>query len=197
LLTPDERDTVYTRIYRRLIALYPPAFRERFGESMEPTFLDLLAERSVLRMYSETAAGVVKEHAFQLRQKSFMNDVITQPRTAAVLGVFLALPVTLIFLIAVFNIEPINGFLKNLFATENERMHILGLIVLLISIFLLPVACIFNVAAIGRSLCAGNGVMAHPANLMLTIGLLALIVTLAVGFVVDRYPCWMGVPNCD
>lgn len=60
------------RVYRRLIALYPKAFRERFGESMEQTFGDLCRERETAHgritngfavwILAETAAGVGREN---------------------------------------------------------------------------------------------------------------------------------------
>lgn len=126
-----------------------------------------------------------------------MNEAASHQRSVAMVGIILALPITLIFLIAGFNIEPFNGFLKTLFATDNTKMHIFGLFVLLAAMALLPIACILNLAAIGRSLRAGNSVVTNPANLLVTIGLLAFIITLISGFVVDQYPCWIGLPNCD
>jgi len=57
-------------LYRRLLALYPRPFRERFGESMEQAFADLRRERStgpgwfgpVVRAFVDTTVGILKEH---------------------------------------------------------------------------------------------------------------------------------------
>jgi hypothetical protein len=57
--------------YRSLVGRYPRAFRERFGESMDQTFADLLREQSdggqplpglVARTFAETGVGIVREH---------------------------------------------------------------------------------------------------------------------------------------
>jgi len=126
-----------------------------------------------------------------------MNHYITQPRTAAFLGVLLALPFTLIFLIAVYDIDPMNVWLRSLFATDSGRMRLAGLFFILGSILLLPVAVVLNVVAVRKSVSAGNGVMAYPINVALALGLLANIVALVSSFVIDQYPCWQGVANCD
>ena len=39
-----EKKTVHI-LYKKLLAFYPKAFKERFGESMEQTFNDLCRER--------------------------------------------------------------------------------------------------------------------------------------------------------
>lgn len=41
-----------------------------------------------------------------------MKNWLTNPRNAAWLGVLLPLPIAFVFIVAGFNIEPINGFLR-------------------------------------------------------------------------------------
>lgn len=69
---PDERAIArYRRWYRQLIRLHSKPHRERFAESMEQTFNDLLRERSqagkgffgcALWLFVETSFGIVKEN---------------------------------------------------------------------------------------------------------------------------------------
>ena len=58
-------------VYRKLLTLYPQAFKEQLGESMEQTFQDLWNEKRrtkremfglLLWMFIETAMGIFKEH---------------------------------------------------------------------------------------------------------------------------------------
>jgi hypothetical protein len=34
-------------------------------------------------------------------------------------------------------------------------------------------------------------------NLMLSVATLHFILVIAIGIIVDQYPCWIGVPNWD
>jgi len=71
-----DQETVRT-LYKKLLSLYPRAFRERLGESMEQTFNDLCNERKqqterglfgfVLWMFIETSAGIVKENLTEIK----------------------------------------------------------------------------------------------------------------------------------
>jgi hypothetical protein len=44
---------------------------------------------------------------------------------------------------------------------------------------------------------AGAGVLARPLNLLVALVTLSFILSVVGGIVVDQYPCWVGVPNCD
>jgi hypothetical protein len=79
------------RVYKRLLALYPKDFRERFGPSMEQTFADNVRERRdrgghvfafLAWTCAETSFGIMKERARQ-PTSSFL---------AAVAGFVLVLP---------------------------------------------------------------------------------------------------------
>ncbi len=54
-----------------------------------------------------------------------------------------------------------------------------------------------RIIQVARPLRAGGTITAHPVNLRLAIATLASIVMIIGGIIVDQYPCWMGVPNCD
>ena len=189
------------KAYRRLISLYPRSFRDRFSVSMEQTFCDLRSENAgsahLFKIFASTFGGIISERVSQAKENCKANLSLSHPRVAALLGVVLPLPLGLLMLIAVYNIEPFNGFLKPLFTTETMKMKITGLIVFLASLTLLPVAFIFNLAALRRTVRVGGSLFSAPLNLFLAVGLLTAILTLLATFVVDQYPCWVGVPNCD
>lgn len=71
----------YRRFYAHLLRLYPRSYYERFGESMEQTFSDLLRARAVAErglfdhavwMFVETSAGIMREN---------ISRMFTQKRT--------------------------------------------------------------------------------------------------------------------
>src|SRR5688572_25451404 len=72
----DDQESVRT-LYKKLLGLYPSAFREQLGESMEQTFTDLCHERKrrtergwfgfVLWIFVDTAIGIARERSLSLR----------------------------------------------------------------------------------------------------------------------------------
>lgn len=125
-----------------------------------------------------------------------MKNWLTDSRNAATLGVLLPLPLAFVFVVAVFNIEPVNGFLKIFFGGgDNVRMKLTGLVILLTALLLVPIALAINIAAIRRSV--REGLKARPRNFSIAVSLLTVVLALTVSFVINQYPCWMGVPNCD
>lgn len=74
-----EKEEIFA-YYKQLISLYPQAFRERFGESMEQTFNDVCNECKgnislafVFSTFAETAVGVVRENLSALKGAHQMN----------------------------------------------------------------------------------------------------------------------------
>jgi hypothetical protein len=62
---------IFHKLYKKLLTLYPRAFKEQLGESMEQTFNDLCRERYeagggligfVLLTFVDTLAGIIKEN---------------------------------------------------------------------------------------------------------------------------------------
>jgi hypothetical protein len=127
-----------------------------------------------------------------------MKNITNNPRAAALIGFLLALPLTLLLSIFFFEIEPFKGVLKHWFTeADGVRMNAFSHFIMFGGVLLLPVALILNLAPIVRNLRAGNSVMTNPINLWLAVVLFAFITTIVSVFVVDQYPCWIGVPNCD
>ncbi|MCC6394347.1 MAG: hypothetical protein IT167_27370 [Bryobacterales bacterium] len=76
-MAADLADRRYRTWYAKLPRLYPPPFRERFGEGMAQTFHDLCRERREARrglfgfalwILCETLVGIVREHTFYMSQ---------------------------------------------------------------------------------------------------------------------------------
>lgn len=176
-------------LYKKLLGLYPRAFRERLGESMEQTFNDLCNERKrqterglfgfVLRVFVETSIGVIKEHILQITQGDTMKTIATDLRSAALISFILVLP----FMI----LEWVN----------HRNLHESFPIALFGFLWLLPMAFIVILVPIVRTVRAGNGITTNSINLLFRVAFLALIATVWGWGVIDQLPCFMGVPNCD
>lgn len=78
----------YRKWYSALLQLYPRPYYERFGEGMEQTFTDILAEQgtqgrsvlsSVLWMAVDTSGGIIRE---QVRSIAMDIKVIARPALA-------------------------------------------------------------------------------------------------------------------
>jgi hypothetical protein len=101
-------------LYKKLLRLYPPEFREELGESMEQTFYDLYKERRseslwfgfVLWMFVETAIGIVREHMLLITEGASMRNTFAYSRPAALISAIL--------LVVTFIVAPLIYFTGNL-----------------------------------------------------------------------------------
>ncbi len=201
-----EQKTV-RNFYKKILAFYPQAFRELFGESMEQTFNDLCNERKqqtkqtsfgfLLWMFVETFAGIVKEHLVNIKRGATMENIISNNKSALT-GFLLAMPLAILLLIAVSGIEPINGFYKTLTTeADGHSINTLGRILEIGALLLLPLGFVISLVPVVRNARAGYGFAANPVNLLIAVALFIFIAWLVISFVIDQYPCWIGVPNCD
>lgn len=93
-------------LYQKLLGLYPPTFREQFGESMTQTFNDLWHERKnhhplnqlgfVLWLFGETAGGIVQEHIVSIQTRPMMKNTFPNLRLPALISALLVLPFVLL-----------------------------------------------------------------------------------------------------
>src|SRR5687768_1700334 len=96
----DEQEIVH-KLYRKLLVLYPPTFKEQLGESMEQTFQDLWNEKQqskqelfgfVLWTFIETAIGIFREHLLLISPRDIMQTILTNLRLPAIFSFLLVLP---------------------------------------------------------------------------------------------------------
>jgi hypothetical protein len=123
-----------------------------------------------------------------------MKAINANPKYTAITSFLLALPFITIFILFVFRIEPSLGPLDPLLDPENSH---LGSFIVFGSFILLLVGFTISVIPIVRSKKIGNGVAANPINLFLSTFILFFILAFISSIVIDQYPCWKGVPNCD
>jgi hypothetical protein len=123
-----------------------------------------------------------------------MRDSILHPRLAAIVALLLCLPLATLMAHVALGIEPDFGPLRPLLTAAGGRagsFFVIGLMLLL------PVAFAINLAPLKARLRAGYPITEHKLNLVLAIAIVGLFAAVAAAFVVDQYPCWIGVPNCD
>jgi hypothetical protein len=98
-----KQNTIRT-LYRKLLMLYPKAFRERLAKPMEQTFNDLCNEKRqenqslfgfVLWTFIETGMGIFREHLLLVSYGEIMKNMLTAIGSPALLGVLLLLPFTI------------------------------------------------------------------------------------------------------
>jgi hypothetical protein len=191
-------------LYRMLIALFPRAFRERLGESMAQTFNDLYQERQmqkglfslVLWIFVETGVGVIHEHALQITQGDIMKNILSNPKSAAILSFILSLPLALPYIIFMFDIEPLTGLASRLLATDDQQINNLGRIVLFGGLLLLPPAFVINLAPFLKRKSPDQKNRFYAFNLILGMGLLLLITFTWGGLLLEEIQCLRGM-YCD
>lgn len=276
-------------LYKKLLALYPHAFREQLGESMEQTFNDLCNEWKqqptsgwfgfVLGLFVDTALGIVQEYISLIKEMNPMknsltglrlpavigfllilpfmllefifvivkrldfdlrdaldssvtfgflwlgttaslliliplvrhiragkeiraypipaqgNTALANPTSAAIIGFLLALPFATILSLLVLGREP--PFAHLLYSPDPDQPNVLGTLIFLGALVLTVLAGLIARAPIMRTIQAGGSLFTHPVNLALAVVSLTLILAFVGGVVIDQYPCWIGVPNCD
>lgn len=127
-----------------------------------------------------------------------MKNSLTNPRSAAIISFLICLPFACLIALLALNLEPTFGPLEPLLNNPNpDQPNVLGSLIALGTMLLVLAAFVINLVQIIRSMQAGGSITTHPANLILAVATLAVIVMVVGGIVVDQYPCWTGVPNCD
>lgn len=127
-----------------------------------------------------------------------MKHALTSPRSAAIIGFLLALPFAVLFTLLILNIEPNFGPLQPLLTNPDpDQPHVIGSLIVLGLFLLLVAGFVINLLAFLRNRRAGNGITANRVNLLLAFATLFFITMFVGAIIVDQYPCWIGVPNCD
>ena len=193
-------ETVRT-LYKKLLTLYPRWFHEQLGESMEQTFNDLCNEKRqtkqglfgfVLWTFIETTTEIVQEHIVLLTQGDSMKNIISNPKSAALVGFLFALPFLTLNTIVGNRIEPFFSLIRPDTHTGPFEYVLLALVLLLI-----PIG-----GFIAARPMLQKGADGERKFYLLNIILAAILVTGGIAlFVVlgsEIYRCdVLHIPNCD
>ena len=109
----------------------------------------------------------------------------------------LALPLLVLVLVAWLEWQPFAGLLRAMTSYPDGGPIALVLVLVLGSIAAFLAAIAVSAAEVLRAHRAGRGWTARPYHVALAVGLLLVVLAGIGGLVVDQYPCWQGVPNCD
>jgi hypothetical protein len=122
------------------------------------------------------------------------NTLLTNPKSAAMISVALLLsPGILPLLDSV-------GWLSmdRLFNGPNPEVAYLPGQIISLGLILFPVAAgIIAGGPIVRTLRAGGRMFAHPVLLIIVVFIVSTMAIGLGGLIIDQWPCFMGVPNCD
>jgi hypothetical protein len=113
----------------------------------------------------------------------------------AMIGTALFLPGAIVFFSLVLGIEPT-------FAPIAPRgpgsPHLIQSLLVLGWIVVLPaIAFVLNLMPLVQARRAGKAILAQPMNLAVSMFALGIVSAFFGAIIIDQYPCWLGVPNCD
>lgn len=183
-----ERNTV-NRLYKKLLSLYPRAFRERLGESMQQTFNDLYRERRaegswtdfMLWTFVETGIGMFREHALLILEGVAMKTMIANPRLSPVIS----------FVICVLPFMILEWATRSN-APRSDASPVLWVVLWLFSTIFIAIlmTILRNVWQVGK------GIMANPVSLLFRLVFVVSFAWLWVALVIDQMPCFLGGSGC-
>jgi hypothetical protein len=173
---------------------------------MEQTFDDLYKELQTERrlfdfvfwVFAETGVGILKEHILLIAQGDSMKTLISNPRSAAITSLILSLPLGLIFVAFMFDVEPLVKPLNALFTIEGQQgdINMLGRIVIYGGLLLLPVGFVLNLRPMLKREGPEGKRRLYAINLMVGAAILLLIVFTWGGLILEEIYCLRGI-RCD
>jgi len=127
------------------------------------------------------------------------NTLLTNPKSSLVISVVLILSVIILSFLASLGWEPLERLLNN---PNPEGLSVFGVRVasqlIVLVLFSLPIAAgIFAGGPIVRTLRAGGRLFAHPLHLIIVVFILSTFAIGLANLIIDQWPCFIGVPNCD
>jgi hypothetical protein len=122
------------------------------------------------------------------------DTLLTNPRSALLISVALFLcPIILIWLNSV-GWVPLDRLLNG---PNPEQPYVPGQVISLLLISFPVAAGIIAGGPIVSTLRAGGSLFAHPIHLIIVVVISFLFAASVVSLIVDQWPCFIGVPNCD
>jgi magnesium-transporting ATPase (P-type) len=116
------------------------------------------------------------------------NTLLSNPKSALIMSIVLILS------LIVFSWLPLERLLNG---PNSEQPYALGQVISLLVISIPIAAGIIAGRPIVSTLRAGGSLFAHPIHLIIVLVIAFLFAASVVSLIVDQWPCFMGVPNCD
>jgi len=127
------------------------------------------------------------------------NTLLTNPRSVLMISVVLILSVVILSLLDSLGWVPLERLLNG---PNPEQLYVFRVRVpsqfIALVLFSLPIAAgVVAGMPIVRTLRAGGSLFAHPFHLIIVVVISFLFAAGVVSMLVDQWPCFIGVPNCD
>lgn len=122
------------------------------------------------------------------------NTLLTNPKSALMISVVLILSVLILSLLDSLGWGPLERLLNG---PNPEQLYVPGQFIALILISIPVAAGIIAGGLIVSTLRAGGSLFAHPLHLIIVVVISFLFAAGVVSLIVDQWPCFVGVPNCD
>jgi len=133
----------------------------------------------MLWIFFETAIGIFRESLLLIIEGDIMQTILTNLRSPALISLLLVLPFIILELVNRRNFN------------EGVPFPLFGVL------WVLPIIFIVTLAPIVQTVRMGNSVIAKPISLLLRVAFLLFIAWFWGSLVIDQWPCFVGVPNCD
>jgi len=122
------------------------------------------------------------------------NTLLTNPKSAALISVVLILAPGILPLLN--SVDWLS--LDRLFNGPNPEVEYLPGLFMTVGLTLFPISAgIIAGRPVVSTLRAGGSLFAHPINLIIVVVISFLFAAGVVSLMVDQWPCFVGVPNCD
>jgi len=122
------------------------------------------------------------------------NTLLTNPKSALMISIVLILSIVILSLLDSLGWESLERLVNG---PNPEQLYIPGQFIALVLISLPIAAGIIAGGPIVRTLRAGGSLFAHPLHLIIVVVISFLFAAGVVSLIVDQWPCFIGVPNCD
>lgn len=122
------------------------------------------------------------------------NTLLTNPISAALLSAAIIAGFIGLGVLDRMGVVPLQAWLNG----PNPEVAFLPGQIIAFSFFVIPLSAgVIAAGPIASTLRAGGGLFAHPFNLIIVALVSAAIVMGLVALLIDQWPCFIGVPNCD
>jgi hypothetical protein len=130
-------------------------------------------------------------------QGDYMKNILSNPKSAALTGFILFLPLFLLNWMAALDIEAFDIFFRSIFSIDMYRINPLGSFVITVAILLLPVGVIFTLWPVLQK--GGDGKRRlYIVNLILATFIFVCFVIFVGAMLSEVYRCdVLLIPNCD
>lgn len=127
-----------------------------------------------------------------------MHKPMASANIIAIATLALIIPGALFLSLLVLGIEPPLGPLNAILNSPDNQPDVLGTAIALIFIVVLPaLAMVINLRGLRRMSGDGSQQAARLVQIVVIAASALVILLFVSGIIVDQYPCWIGVPNCD